>query len=165
MLMLLYLLPKGFTRCRAHAMREKVMILKLRASRFCHTGKPCCFKVLAQISIVAKNTELSAYSPSPNMALSEWYMPACLALGPVVSSPTAASSSVASAKACSRSGCWRSYTVSVVTRVSVPSRPYRLTTRLHTCASRGSLSSIQKQLNAARPIRRHRTRKFSARSR
>ena len=45
-------------------------------------------------------------------------MPACVALGPVVSLPTAASSSVASAKACSASGCWRSCTSPVLTLVA-----------------------------------------------
>ena len=66
-----HLLPKGFTLCRAQAIRAKVMILKLRASKFCQTGKPCCFRVLAQMSIVARNMELSAYSPRPSTALSE----------------------------------------------------------------------------------------------
>jgi uncharacterized membrane protein (UPF0136 family) len=72
LLMASYLLPKGFTRCLAQAIREKVMILRLLANRFCHTGKPCCLRVLAHISIVARNTELSAYSPRPKTALSEW---------------------------------------------------------------------------------------------
>ena len=72
LLMASYLLPKGFTRCLAQAIRAKVMILRLLANRFCHTGKPCCFKVLAHISIVARNTELSAYSLRPKTALSEW---------------------------------------------------------------------------------------------
>ena len=70
-LLLSHLLPKGFTRCLAQAIRAKVIMLKLLASKFCQTGKPCCFSVLAHINIVARKTELSAYKPRPNTALSE----------------------------------------------------------------------------------------------